>query len=367
MSETSYNLLTCDGTETFVSFTAFLGPFYGSIWCCLVVAVIVAGIYIKVQACRLTASDSAISTLLRIIFRQDISLSSILKKALGLEPLLCMLCLTILVPSFYYEGFLTADLTKPLPVRKLERIEEGVRRGFSILLPVSPIQGKELNSLRQLDLTAKRVKAINGSWNWFMINYVLRKGNKFLKNFLFDQDKAGSVRPDYAPMHAGRTAIFKHMRYNASVGYDLEQELSLCNQTMIVDEHNELIHTLRKLRNKNEANTKFYLGEDKYMRSANVFAMQSMGWDRQGLIYSRFHAVVHSGLMKYEEQRNAIRNFEEKEDPGVKPLSTSTNFILSTIVVYFAFVLTCIFTQFIEISRTTEAYSKLCLYFLTLV
>jgi len=64
-----------------------------------------------------------------------------------------------------------------------------------------------------------------------------------------------------------------------------------------------------------------------------------MLWDRNNLIYRRMQSAIHSGLLKYERDKEESQLFKRHEKPEVKPLWTSRNFIVSTIIIYVALIL----------------------------
>jgi len=87
---------------------------------------------IEVLAVVVKASDSPAFLITQVIFKQSYHLSPALLKIRGFKFLVCFLSISLLVPSLY-EGYLTADLTRPLPAKKLRTVEEGVEKGFFIL------------------------------------------------------------------------------------------------------------------------------------------------------------------------------------------------------------------------------------------
>jgi len=81
-------------------------------------------------------------------------------------------------------------------------------------------------------------------------------------------------------------------------------------QKMIVDENNILVQMERELQ-KYET-IQFYLGKYSYLPHPNIVVMHNIICDRFFLIYDRFQALNHSGIMSHNEKFAAPPELQPK-------------------------------------------------------
>jgi len=335
-SEVRYNFITCDGATEYVSFLAFLKPFHSSIWICTSLTLLLMGTYMKVHGVKIRAADCVSLLITRIVLKQGYSLSLKFRKVIGFQILLCAFCILFLIPTALYESYLTADLTNPFPVKRLKSIEEAMGNAYSIFLPIP-------NYLRPFLGTFESGERVGSIWK---VVQVLRQRSQFLDNFMSDQSTAAA---EYFPKNELRFKIYKSFRVNISKDYEAENELRQCNKTIMVVENKFLGKVLQGIIEKYERPSEFYVGQDAFMAHPVVFKIAPTEWDRFYVIYNRFQSLLHSGIFKHAEILEVGRNIQGINGNLVEALTMSSNFVLSTYIIYFVLKICCLILFLAEV------------------
>jgi len=206
--------------------------------------------------------------IVHLVFKQHFTLSTQISKVKGFKYLICFLSIGFVVPTSLYEGYVTANLTRPYPAKKIENIEEALDGGFLILETILPALPKLIKNLfdnyRRLNKTVTHadkhgVKLAPGETTYIQM---------MLSNKL--------TGTSYIPRKAGRN-VYDQIRFNDSRD-NTEIELSTCNKSMILNEKDVLGETLTRLQQKHPQ--EYYIGEESLITLPKAFSMGPVHWDR---------------------------------------------------------------------------------------
>jgi len=252
-----------------------------------------------------------------------------------------------------YEGFLTADITSPFPEQKLKTIDEALSQGFSTLIQIPSLNRDGIQKAFDGPIPVSETERQEYlKWLWVEIFGSLASYNiKFIAVFLFHHEPGEWSYP-YRTNSTTKRRIYNSLTYNLSYDYVIEEELSLCNKTMIVDENRVLVRMAEEV-HKYKSPYNFYLGEDSYLRHPNIFVIHNMIWDRFCQIYGRFQALIHSGIMSRIEKIGAPQGIQQREFNGkYEAVSISSSLSLSTFMIFSVLVFCCLAVLIAELFIT---------------
>lgn len=145
LTSISVRFLTCDGLATeesngLQSFNHFLSSYQSEIWICLIIAILVIAVVIKVtiyMGRSENGSNNQAPILLPIafLFEQSIPIGPTLRKYFAAKCILAPWLLMCIILSNAYKGSNVTDLTAPLKPPLVTKFEQILARHYTIFVP----------------------------------------------------------------------------------------------------------------------------------------------------------------------------------------------------------------------------------------
>jgi hypothetical protein len=350
--EESYNFLTCDGTENYLSFAAYASPFLWELWVgiaifsMMILVFLIAFLHFK----RIRVSFMLLIP--SVLLEQPPEFSSQLLKYRSFKCLLIPLLLSSLVLTNSYKSVVTTDLTAQFSTRRVETFDDVIRLAYKILPPFNTFIAR----------------VTQGSWQFYanrsIDRRIKRERNIFILSF---STLSIALR---AEVNSPNTLPLKRIQYQSMLSLieapenfpkiSFQMEISKCNKSIYVDNNYQLdqfrVEVLRL--GKGHLTSKLYTGKESFQKQLFSWRIIGMEWDRTGLISKKWSALSHSGIFsqlnnvyKSGEMKSQIREIEklfgENEEDSARPLALKST-VISIFIIYLASVVFCIIILFAE-------------------
>jgi hypothetical protein len=339
--EETYNFITCDGAQDYLSFNAYASPFLGSLWAGIVITSLITLLFLIafVQYKHITASIMLLIP--SVFFEQPPQFSARLLKHRSFKFLLISLLLAVTVLTNSYKSVVTTDLTAPFSTKRLEYLDGAMTLGYKILPPFNA------DMARQLLIRFKEKHSTEYHEN--------------IKMILNVSDLTKALNVEVSSPNTSPNKRLQAQRILSLIGApedfpstSFQMEISKCNKSIYVD-HGYQLDRFRTevlmLGNINLIN-KLYKGKESFQRQLFSWRMREMQWDRAEIVSKRLSSLSHSGIFgrldyvyRAGKIKSLLRKYEKmfggKEEETFRPLTLKST-VLSIFIMYLACICFCI-------------------------
>jgi len=345
--------MTCDGSSTFVSFAAFIQPFKPKLWAGIGAMILTIAIIFCLLFHHQRIKQSALILVLQVVLDKSVYLPDRISNLPGFKPFLVLTMILATICTNLYRGILTTSVTSPLPLSRLEKVEEAIHLGYKIIIPVNS-RFAELFIILYDKNSSQPLPDANKT---FVIDSLAYYGDDGPLRTLLNKQKQNFPKSKRDSLDA----FYNQLHFNFSSKYSPTRHLLECNKTIYLptpSNLNEVYGTISK--SEKEGRPEIYFGKSAFSPHQNVFAVSEMEIDRSGFIYRAIQSGIHSGIFKYMQERGTYKSHPEELTPTIKPVGTNSNLILSIFILFATTALLCFasFTTELILHEISLHYSQ---------